>query len=170
MYKIRLATLFLFTSISLSAQDLPDETPPEDPWENFKMKQFTIDLDSTVFRKESPVSYVSDLYENAMVFVMVAEDTTEASSAMFEAMEPGKKYPVENDDQAVQERFITNGRDYIRRSRLLETESGSKMIYLYSVADGPYITLIMSAYCRKQDDEVLAPFFEKAAQSLRYVR
>jgi hypothetical protein len=74
---------------------------------------------------------------------------------------------MEGYDTAVRERFQKNGQDYIRVSRLLEAPSGPVMTYIYILAMDVKFSLMVIGNCRKEDAEVLAPLFDRAAQSLR---
>lgn len=160
-----LTALSLLFSLSVFAQDTPNEKLHVIQWPNSKTS-FTILLDSTVFNKSDHNMYASDLYDEAFIAVMFM-DTTGNSDAEIETLEPGKQYPMEDYDTAVRERIQKNGQDCIRISRLLEAPSGSLMTYIYVLAIDVKFSLMMTAVCREQDDAVLAPIFEKAALSLR---
>jgi hypothetical protein len=165
--------LFLFSAFSLSAQNPPAEVLHDQyvaeamARVNVYTPPFTIDLDSAIFNKSMVNIFTSDKYTMASIQVVV--DTTGKFVGEIELLEPGVKYPLPGFD-AVQERFQTNGRDYIRLFGPIEIEKDSLMMYTYNVADGPTTGFIMTGLCLRQDAEVMAPIFDRAAQSLRLRR
>lgn len=165
--------LFLVLTLTIVAQNPPTETPHGQYVEeamarvNVYTLPFTIDLDSTVFNKSMVNIFTSSRYKMASIKVDV--DTTGQFVGEIELLEPGVPYPLPGFD-AVQERFQINGRDYIRLFGPIEIEEDALMMYTYNVADGPKTGFIMVGLCLRKDVEVLAPIFDRAAQSLRLRR
>jgi hypothetical protein len=171
--KTSLTALSLLSALTLSTQNPPAEVTHDQYVEeamarvNVYTLPFTIDLDSTVFDKSMVNIFTSSRYNMASIKVEV--DTTGQFVGEIELLEPGVPYPLPGFD-AVQERFQINGRDYIRLFGPLEIEKDALMMYTYNVSDGPKTGFIMTGLCLRQDTEVLAPIFDRAAQSLRLRR
>ena len=168
-----LTALFFHSAISLFAQNPPAEVVHDQyvaeamARVNVYTPPFTIDIDSAIFNKSMVNIFTSDTYKMASIQVEV--DTTGKFVAEIEAYEPGVVQTLPGFD-ATLERFQINGRDYVRLFGPIEIEKDSLMMYTYNVADGPKTGFIMTGLCLRQDAEVLAPLFDRAAQSLRLRR
>lgn len=165
--------IFLLAAFSVFGQDTPKEVIHGQYVDeamarvNVYVLPFTIDLDTAVFNKSMVNIFTSDRYKMASIQVEV--DTSGQFSGEIEALEVGVQYPLPGFD-AVQERFQINGRDYARLFGPLEIEKDSLMMYTYNVPDGPKTAFIMTGLCLRQDADVLAPVFDRAAQSIRLRR